>query len=204
MVKHAETWLTAHPTGPRFVWVHFMIRMIPTPPAPYSQTYKDRLYDGEIAYADSALGSFIAYLKSHSSYDNSLVIVVGDHGEGLGEHGEDTHGIFLYDSTTHVPLIVKLPAGKFAGKVVDDQVGTLDILPSALELAGIEKLDVAQGSSLLPVIEKPQKISRTQVGKLNIRFASAGRRCIRCAMTDTSSLKLRDLSCMTCTPTVGN
>src|SRR5438046_1027277 len=101
VVQHAEKWLDAHRSGPRFVWVHLYDPHDPyEPPAPFSQAYKDRLYDGEIAYADSALATFISYLKAHTAYDNSLIIVVGDHGEGLGEHNEDTHGIFLYDSTT--------------------------------------------------------------------------------------------------------
>src|SRR5258708_2332349 len=96
VAHHAETWLTAHPTGPRFVWVHLYDPHDPyEPPSPYSEIYKDRLYDGEIAYADSALGDFIQYLKKHGWYENSAIIVVGDHGEGLGEHHEETHGIFL-------------------------------------------------------------------------------------------------------------
>src|SRR6202040_3064796 len=100
--------------------------------------YKDRLYDGEIAYADSALANFISYLKKHGWYENSVIVVVGDHGEGLGEHHEDTHGIFLYDSTTHVPLIIKLPAGREAdkAKVVAAQVRTTDILPTVPALVG--------------------------------------------------------------------
>ena len=110
VVQHAETWMTAHPAGAHFVWIHLYDPHDPyEPPPPYSQTYKDRLYDGEIAYADSALAHFVAYLKKSGRYENALIVVVGDHGEGLGEHHEDTHGIFLYDSTTHVPLIVKMP-----------------------------------------------------------------------------------------------
>jgi choline-sulfatase len=113
VVQHAETWLSAHPAGPHFVWVHLYDPHDPyEPPAPYSQTYKDHLYDGEIAYADAALANFMDYLKKQGWYQNSLVVVVGDHGEGLGEHNEETHGIFLYDSTTHVPLIVKMPANR--------------------------------------------------------------------------------------------
>ena len=91
--------------------------MIPTSRLrPYSQTYKDRLYDGEIAYADSVLAGFIGYLKKTGRYDNALIVVVGDHGEGLGEHHEDTHGIFLYDSTTHVPLIMKTARRRQSGE----------------------------------------------------------------------------------------
>src|SRR5207253_355990 len=104
VVQRAETWLDGHRTGPHFVWVHLYDPHDPyEPPPPYSERYKDHLYDGEIAFADSALGRFLNYLKEQHWYEGALIIVVGDHGEGLGEHGEDTHGIFLYDSTTHVP-----------------------------------------------------------------------------------------------------
>jgi choline-sulfatase len=143
VVGRAETWLSAHPSGPHFVWIHLYDPHDPyEPPAPYSQIYKDRLYDGEIAYADAALANFIAFLEKQGWYENSIIVVVGDHGEGLGEHREATHGIFLYDSTTHVPLIFKLPAKlPIEGavrkvKVVDAQVRTTDILPTVLDLVG--------------------------------------------------------------------
>src|SRR5438552_3222122 len=98
VVQHAEKWMNAHPAGPHFVWVHLYDPHDPyEPPPPYSEKYKDHLYDGEIAFADSALGRFLNYLKEQHWYEGALIIVVGDHGEGLGEHGEDTHGIFLYD-----------------------------------------------------------------------------------------------------------
>ncbi len=152
VAERAEAWLTAHPQGPHFVWVHFYDPHDPyEPPVPYSQTYKDHLYDGEIAYADSALASFIAYLKQHGWYDNAVVVVVGDHGEGLREHHEDTHGIFLYDSTTHVPLIVKTPAGSGVKvKVVEAQVRTTDILPTVLDLTRVNASAKLDGESLKP------------------------------------------------------
>src|ERR1700694_3991974 len=76
VVQHAETWMTAHPAGPRFVWLHLYDPHDPyEPPPPYGQTYKDRLYDGEIAYADSALANFVAYLKKNGRYQNALVLV---------------------------------------------------------------------------------------------------------------------------------
>ncbi|HEY8716331.1 MAG TPA: sulfatase-like hydrolase/transferase [Candidatus Acidoferrum sp.] len=134
VVAHAEKWMEAHRSGPRFVWVHLYDPHDPyDPPSPYDKTFHDRLYDGEIAYADSALGDFVAYLKKNAWYDSALIVVVGDHGEGLGEHNEETHGIFLYDSTTHVPLIVKLPGRASAGRTIDQQVSTTDILPSVLD-----------------------------------------------------------------------
>src|SRR5215472_16872995 len=153
VVQRAENWLDEHRVAPRFVWVHLYDPHDPyEPPSPYSEIYKDRLYDGEIAYADSALGQFLAYLNKQGWYENALIIVVADHGEGLGEHHEDTHGIFLYDSTTHVPLIVRLPNAQKAGTVLDEQVRTTDVMPTILELLGIPVQANPDGSSLMPLI----------------------------------------------------
>src|SRR5713101_1967337 len=166
VVQHAETWLTAHPAGPHFVWVHLYDPHDPyEPPPPYSETYKDRLYDGEIAYADSALGHFLAYLKKQGWYEDSLIVVVGDHGEGLGEHHEDTHGIFLYDSTTHVPLLVKLPEEREAGRTVEAQVRTTDIMPSILELLGVPAPASLDGESLGPFLAGTGAAPRTVFGE---------------------------------------
>ena len=180
--QRAESWLNAHPTGPHFVWIHFYDPHDPyEPPLPYSQIYKDHLYDGEIAYADSALASFVAYLKKRGWYDNAIVIAVGDHGEGLGEHHEDTHGIFLYDSTIHVPLIMKLPGGRGAGKVVEAQVRTLDILPTILGLLRVPQPQRIDGESLQSYFEGNEGGSRTALGETDypLRFGWAPLRSVR-------------------------
>src|SRR5258706_3444127 len=184
VVQRAETWLTAHPNGAHFVWAHLYDPHDPyEPPAPYSQIYKDHLYDGEIAYADSALANFVAYLKKHDLYENSLIVVVGDHGEGLGEHHEDTHGIFLYDSTTHVPLIVKLPSNRAEGKakVVDAQVRTTDILPTVLDVLGFPGLETKEGESLKPYFAGKEAPARTVFGETDypLRFGWAPLRSVR-------------------------
>lgn len=182
VVQHAETWLTAHPAGPHFVWVHLYDPHDPyEPPAPYSDTYKDRLYDGEIAYADSVVAHFVAYLKKQGWYENSIVAVVGDHGEGLGQHGEETHGIFLYDSTTHVPLIMKLPGRNGAGKVVDAQVRTTDILPTVLDLLHVSTEAKFDGESLKPYFAGADSASRTAFGQTDypLRFGWAPLRSVR-------------------------
>ncbi len=184
VVQHAEAWLSAHPTGAHFVWVHLYDPHDPyEPPAPYSQIYKDHLYDGEIAYADSALANFIAYLKKHDWYANSVIVVVGDHGEGLGEHHEDTHGIFLYDSTTHVPLIIKLaaaPAGD-KSKVIDAQVRTTDILPTVLDLVGAPDLQEKDGESLKAYFAGSEPAARSAFGETDypLRFGWAPLRSVR-------------------------
>jgi len=180
--QHAESWLNAHPSGPHFVWVHLYDPHDPyEPPAPYSEEYKGRLYDGEIAYADSALGNFLAYLKKQGWYEGAMIIVVGDHGEGLGEHHEETHGIFLYDSTTHVPLIVKLPNERGAGKTVEGQVRTTDIMPTILRLAGLGAPANLDGDSLEPFLEGSEGTPRTVFGETNypLRFGWAPLRSVR-------------------------
>ena len=180
--QHAESWLNTHPAGPHFVWLHFYDPHDPyEPPPPYSETYKDRLYDGEIAYADSALGHFLAYLKKQGWYEGAMIVVVGDHGEGLGEHHEDTHGIFLYDSTTHVPLIVKLPKEREAGRTIEAQVRTTDIMPTILSLLGIAAPANLDGDSLEPFLTGGEAAPRTVFGETEypLRFGWAPLRSIR-------------------------
>jgi len=182
VVRHAETWLSQHPTGPHFLWVHLYDPHDPyEPPEPYSRIYKDHLYDGEIAYADSALANFIAYLKKTGRYRNSIIVVVGDHGEGLGEHHEDTHGIFLYDSTTHVPLILKLAHGLNAGVAVDAQVTTLDIAPTILDLADAPAFEKTDGSSLKPYFTGAERAEHTAFGEADypLRFGWTPLRSVR-------------------------
>jgi choline-sulfatase len=187
VVRHAEQWLTAHPKGPHFVWVHLYDPHDPyEPPAPFSQAYKDRPYDGEIAYADSVLGNFLAFLKSEHWYNGAMIIVVGDHGEGLGQHGEDTHGIFLYDSTTHVPLLLKPPGPGTGIKVVEAQVRTTDLLPTMLAFSSNENSDQDaslkfDGSSLRPLLDGTESVGRTALGETDypLRFGWAPLRSVR-------------------------
>jgi choline-sulfatase len=155
VVAHAESWFEKHRTGPHFVWVHLYDPHDPyEPPAPFSEKYKDHLYDGEIAYTDSAVAHWIAFLKKAGIYDNAIIVVTGDHGEGLGEHGEETHGLFLYDSTLHVPLIVKTAGAAHHGTVIESQVRTTDILPTILSATGVAVPAELNGESLFPLIEQ--------------------------------------------------
>src|SRR4029077_5408577 len=142
--------------------------------------YAGRPYDGEIAYADSALGAFLAFLKRLGSYDRSLIVVVGDHGEGLGEHGEQTHGIFLYDSTTHVPLILKLPnllgdGRPPGGRALAAQVRTLDIFPTILELEGVNFSGHLDGASLRHLWSSPRVSASRNDDKADKTSLAGGR-----------------------------
>ena len=181
VVQRAEAWLAAHPQGRRFVWIHLYDPHDPyEPPPPYAKIYEGRLYDGEIAYADSAIANFVAFLKQRKWYRESLVILVADHGEGLGEHGEETHGVFLYDSTTHVPLIFKLP-DRAPGGVIQGQVETIDILPTVLDLLNIPLPGRLDGESLAPHFGSPKSASRPVYAETEypLRFGWAPLRSIR-------------------------
>ncbi len=107
-----KDWKQKAPRRPFFFWLHLYDPHSPyDPPEPFRSEYRERPYDGEIAYADHELGRLIAWLKQNNIYDNSLIVFLSDHGESLGDHGEKEHGFFVYDSTVRIPLIVKPPAG---------------------------------------------------------------------------------------------
>jgi arylsulfatase A-like enzyme len=182
VAQRAERWLNAQRSGPYLVWMHLYDPHDPyEPPAPFSEEYKGRLYDGEVAYADSVLGHFVDFLKQKNLYNNSVIVIVGDHGEGLGEHKEDTHGIFLYDSTTHVPLILKLPKGREAGKEVGAQVRTTDIMPTILDVLKLVVPEKSDGASLAPLLAGSETNSRIALAETEypLRFGWAPLRSIR-------------------------
>ncbi len=154
VVAHALAWLTQHPKGPFFIWVHLYDAHDPyDPPEPYKSRYASAPYDGEIAYVDSALGKLLGYLREHGLYPGSLIAVMADHGEALGDHGESTHGIFLYDETIRVPLLIKLPGERAAGKHIESRVGLVDVLPTLLQAAGFTVPREIQGQSLLTLLK---------------------------------------------------
>jgi len=154
VVKHAMGWLGKRPPGPFFVWIHMFDPHDPyDPPEPYKTRYAKALYDGEIAYMDSALGDLFRQLKAAGLYDRTLIAVTADHGESLGAHGEDQHAIFLYDETIHVPLVIKLPHGQAAGKRIENTVELADIMPTMLGALGIPVPDKVQGQSLLGFLQ---------------------------------------------------
>ncbi len=101
------------PRGPVFLWVHLYDAHDPYEPlAPFAERFAKEPYDGEIAAVDAAVGQLLQGLRRRRLFDGALLVVLGDHGESLGEHGEDTHGVFLYDATIRVPLARAPPAGR--------------------------------------------------------------------------------------------
>jgi len=124
---------------PFFVWLHLYDPHAPyDPPEPFRAQYAGHLYDGEIAYADSQLARLFDYLRNNRLYDRTLIALMSDHGESLGEHGEDEHGFFIYESTLHVPLIFKLPSGMGTPHVVRRLVGIIDVAPTLLDLLHLQ------------------------------------------------------------------
>ena len=157
VVRRALGWLNKRPPGPFFLWVHLYDPHDPySPPEPFSTRYKAEPYDGEIAYTDSVVGNLIAGLKARGLFDNSLLAVMADHGEAFGEHGERHHGIFLYDETIHVPLVLKLP-GRTAPRRIEDRVGLVEVAPTVLQVAHLPVPPGMQGKSLLRLarLEQP-------------------------------------------------
>ncbi|HEY7096519.1 MAG TPA: sulfatase-like hydrolase/transferase [Terriglobales bacterium] len=153
VVDRASTWLSKKPAGPFFLWVHCYDPHGPyDPPEPFKSRFQDP-YDGEIAYTDSAMGKLLAVLRSRSLYDNTLIVVTADHGEAFGEHGERHHGVFLYDETIHVPLLVKMPKEASAGTTVSTRARLVDIAPTMLQVAGLPVPSAMQGSSLVSLIK---------------------------------------------------
>ncbi|MBZ5640068.1 MAG: sulfatase-like hydrolase/transferase, partial [Acidobacteriia bacterium] len=134
--------------GPFFLWVHYYDPHHPyTPPPPYASRFADRPYDGEIAYADAELGRLLDDLKRRGLLDRTLVVVTADHGESLGEHGEETHGLFLYDAAIRVPLILRMHGAIPEGRRFDGLVSAVDLVPTALDLMSLPPLAGTQGRS---------------------------------------------------------
>lgn len=129
-VDAATHWIQKRSAQPFFFFLHLYEPHTPyTPPEPFRSRYASR-YDGEIAHVDHVLGRFLQFLKERDIYDRALIILTSDHGEGLGEHGEQEHGIFLYREAIQIPLFVKLPGRRRAGDVVSVPVQLIDLFPT--------------------------------------------------------------------------
>ena len=148
----AEAWLkSADPARPVFAFIH-----VYDPHAPYEKPMPGATapsYDGEIAHVDRELGAFFSSLRGIARSRESLTVLTSDHGEGLGEHGEKTHCVFVYEATLHVPLVFHWP-GVIEVRRVEEEVGVIDVAPTILELAGLPGLSDVEGESLVGVMEQ--------------------------------------------------
>ncbi len=154
VVAHALAWLNKHPKGPFFLWIHLYDAHDPyDPPEPYKTRYASALYDGAIAYQDEAVGKLLRQLKLRGLYDDTIMAVMADHGESLGAHGEDTHGVFLYDETIRVPLLIKLPRAVAGEKKIESRVELVDVMPTLLQAVQVAIPAEMQGESLLNLMK---------------------------------------------------
>ena len=137
---------------PWFVWVHLYDPHEPyAAPEPFASRYGADPYAGEVAYADAALGTFFERLRAAGALEHTLVVITSDHGESLGEHGERTHGLFAYDATLRVPLVVWAPP-TIRPIVVTSPARLVDIMPTVLDLVGVGAPARLDGRSARPLI----------------------------------------------------
>lgn len=140
--------------GPFFLWVHYYDPHLPyIPPEPYLSSHEGRPYQGEVAYVDAELGRLIEGIGLLRRERPLLVAVAGDHGEGLGSHGESGHGIFVYQATQRIPLLLSGP-GIPKGKRIARSVGLIDLAPTLLDLLALPGLAEAEGTSLVPLLQR--------------------------------------------------
>ena len=155
VVDAATAWLKQPGPGPFFAWVHLYDAHTPyAAPAEFATKFpdtRDGAYDAEVAYADSQVGRLLATLQADGRLDNTIVVLLADHGEQLGEHREQSHGFFVYDASVQVPLIIAGPG--VATRVVLDQVRIVDVMPTVLDLAGVAIPAGVQGVSLRPALD---------------------------------------------------
>jgi arylsulfatase A-like enzyme/Flp pilus assembly protein TadD len=183
VIDAALHWLAMPRSRPFFAWVHLFDPHAPyDPPAPYGQRFKKSPYDAEVAYADAQLGRLLAWLDAKGLRGSTLVVATSDHGEGLGDHGEDEHMFFLYDATLHVPLIFSWPGRLSAGARVRGQFRSVDLFATVLELAGVPApatSGVSRTRFLMPGGRIPDNESYAETLYPQIHFGYAPLRALR-------------------------
>jgi arylsulfatase A-like enzyme/Tfp pilus assembly protein PilF len=144
----AKSWIAANRTRPFFYFFHIYEPHVPyDPPEPFRSRYASP-YDGEIAHADAIVGDLLEHLRRSGVYDRALIIITSDHGEGLGDHGEEQHSVLLYREALQVPLLIKFPGSRRAGEAVAEPVQLADLAPTILDVADVEAPDAFDGVSL--------------------------------------------------------
>lgn len=175
------SWLGARTSDrPFFAWIHYFDPHLPyAPPSPYREEFAAHPYDGEVAYVDEQIGRVLDAVDARDrgrGRDDTLVVVTADHGESLGEHGEKTHGFFVYEATLRVPLILRDAGTLPGGGRVGSPARTIDIFPTVLDASSIPLPGGVQGRSLLPLLEKdeptgPEAYAECYVSELNFHWA---------------------------------
>ncbi|HEX6850301.1 MAG TPA: sulfatase-like hydrolase/transferase [Candidatus Polarisedimenticolaceae bacterium] len=177
-LRQADRWLATVKGRPFFLFVHLYEPHAPyAPPDPFRERYAAHPYDGEVATADAIVGGLFDALRREGAWDRAIVVVLSDHGEGLGEHGEDEHGLFVYRTTLQVPLFVKLPAGERGGTTDAVPAGLAEIAPTLLAaVAGGEGRTLLDpGRPAVPVFSETA-YPRLHFGWSDLASAIDGRR----------------------------
>jgi arylsulfatase A-like enzyme/tetratricopeptide (TPR) repeat protein len=165
VVDLALKWMEGVADQRFFSWLHFYDPHAPyVSPEPYKSDYQGHPYRGAVAFTDAQVGRVLSFLEDRGLADRTIVIVSGDHGESLGEHGEDTHGFFVYESSMHVPLIVRAPFSHTAGRRVTQPVRTADILPTVLDLLQVPAPDGLAGMTLAPLLAGARELPKPVEG----------------------------------------
>lgn len=148
-------WLASVGQRRFFLWLHFFDPHAPyDPPSPLAERFSHAPYDGEVAYVDREIGRVLEKLEALGQLSKTVIVLVADHGEGLGDHAEATHGVFLYESTIRVPMILSLPGPLPRGRRVSTPVRTIDLMPTLLRLVDLPPPEELQGTSLLPLTSR--------------------------------------------------
>jgi choline-sulfatase len=150
-----NAWLDGQPTGsaPFFAWLHLYDPHEPyRAPQPFGSAFAAAPYDGEIAFVDAIVASVLDKLAQRGLRDRTIIAVIGDHGESLGDHGEETHSMFVYDAAIRIPLLLWRPGRLPAGAVVAQPVRAIDLAPTLLDLVGAPPLHTPHARSLVPLI----------------------------------------------------
>jgi choline-sulfatase len=173
-------WLEGNSASPFFLWLHLYDTHQPhVLPAQYASAHFDS-YAGAIAYEDAQIARVIAYLETHDLLSNTLIVIAGDHGESLGEHGEDTHGILLYQTVLQVPLIIRGP-GISPGRV-STAVRLIDVMPTITDLFALPRPEWLDGSTLVPLLKGQVREADREVyaeSLYPLRFGWAALRSLR-------------------------
>jgi arylsulfatase A-like enzyme/Tfp pilus assembly protein PilF len=153
VLDKALPWIEQSSGAPFFAWIHLYDPHAPyRPPEPFATKYNGHPYNGEIAFADSQLARLVSTLQSRRLYDRTVIVVMGDHGESLGDHGESAHGFFVYNSVTHVPLVIHTPFSGTGHRRISDPVRSVDIMPTVLDLLSAPAAVGISGVSLVPLL----------------------------------------------------
>jgi arylsulfatase A-like enzyme/tetratricopeptide (TPR) repeat protein len=153
VLDKALPWIEQSGSAPFFAWIHLYDPHAPyRPPEPFATKYKGHPYNGEIAFADSQIARLISTLQARGLYDRTVIVVMGDHGESLGDHGESAHGFFVYNSVTHVPLVIRAPFTGIGHRRIADPVRSVDIMPTMLDLLDAPAASGISGTSLVPLM----------------------------------------------------